>query len=476
MRIAHLLSATLGAVAMLAAPAFAADDPPANATAPAREYVVRDGKPIKVSSIREIPFTEPNVYGLKDTELWVRKYDNGTWGDWSKVQDFPKSTPIVWTPAEGDWNAYERPVLTSGYAPPVPKGEVSGDQAQFSLEFIIDRTPPAVAITEPKSGFMYRGGDKYAIKWTATDANLRSAPITIEYSRDGSDDHFVVIASALANTSSFDWTVPTDMTKTGRLRLSAMDKAGNIGTTEANNLLVDSIKPKGKVTGPAITNTLKTTLTTSIVDGGPAGLKSAQLWVSTDDGASWTEGPWISDPTKVDWTAPADGTYRLYVLAQDNAGNLSPAASKTVDSATIIVDTTPPLLTLAANIGIIPAGNATPGAQTAFKPGDRVYVAFTVKDVNLAPNSARILIQYAPNGDWSELGRDQPLDATFKFAIPDQASKTVRIKVTAVDLAGNVGEVVSSEPFEIQTGIVVQPTTPNGTTGGTTGGSIAPNL
>ena len=44
-----------------------------------------------------------------------------------------------------------------------------------------------------------------------------------------------------------------------------------------------------------------------------------------------------------------------------------------------------------------------------------------------------------------------PTDNAFRFEIPAIGTKTAKIKVTAVDNANNVGEVVSSEAFEIQT-------------------------
>jgi hypothetical protein len=449
MRSAHLMSATLGVLA-LAVPGFAADADDG--------HVKRDNLLIKVMSRKDITFNDLPVSGLKETVLWARPY-NGSYGTWAKIATFAKGTPMVWTPTEGDWNFCLQPVLTSGQKDPDPtgNGDPAGELAKTSGEFIIDRTAPAAAITYPTDSAKLRGGDKYTITWTASDPYLRDQPVTLSYSRDGSDDHMQVIASALANTGSYDWSVPTDMTKTGRLRIAVADKAGNVGTAEVTSLLVDSIKPSGHVTGPAITATMTTVLTTSITDGGPAGLKSARLWVSTDGGTSWTEGPWIEDPSKVSWTAPADGVYSLYILAEDGAGNKSPTPSgKMADAVGIIVDTTPPLVTLDANIGVILASSPTATNQRDFKPGDRMQVPFKVKDANLAPNSARIYLQYSADGDWTELARDQPLDQVFKFAIPSVDAKAARIKVTATDLAGNVGAVVASESFTIQKSIVLE--------------------
>jgi hypothetical protein len=49
------------------------------------------------------------------------------------------------------------------------------------------------------------------------------------------------------------------------------------------------------------------------------------------------------------------------------------------------------------------------------------------------------------------MGKGLPTDSAFRFEIPAVGTKTAKIKVTAVDNAGNAGEVVSGEAFEIQT-------------------------
>jgi hypothetical protein len=451
MRSPTLLSLT---ALIVGASAFSADDP--TVIAPEAEVIQGFAAPVPVTAKKDITFGTPKVAELAKTELWYRSYDGKAWGEWTKHGIvFDAGTPIIWAPAEGIWQTFRCPILTSGLSETKPKGDIEPRIAKLCNTFIVDRTDPTVAITFPQPKAMLRGGDKYIIKWEASDSYLRSAPVTIRWSRGGGS--WDVIADKIANKGSYEWIVPADMTVAGQLQIQVMDKADNVGSAENTAILVDSIKPSGKVVGPEITATNETTLALDIKDGGPAGLQSAQLWVSQDDGTSWTEGPWIKDPKKVAWKAPGDGRFRLAIVAIDKSGNSSPIPKgKSGDHFLISVDSTPPLVQLNSAIGIMDANLAQPGNRRAFKPRDRVQVPFIVKDMNAASNSVAVYLQPSPDKPWQELTRGQPLDAAYRFEIPDIAASAGRIKVTATDLAGNVGEAVATETFVIQTTIVIQ--------------------
>ena len=425
-----------------------AEDKPAAAPL-ALEAEVIDGKTIPVTPKKELSFSVPADADVRTRELWYRSNDGKAWGAWQKhgIQ-FDKDTPITWAPPEGHWQVYLRKILTSGLASDVPT-----EATKAKGEFIIDRTAPTVAIKFPAAKAKLRGGERYAVTWDAQDAHLRGTPVTITWSRDGKGS-WETVAERIANSGSFDWTVPRDMTISGVLRIEAADKATNVGAAEVSGILVDSIKPKGRVTGPTISAKTDLTLDLDIKDEGPAGLASAQLWLSQDDGTSWTQGPFIQDPRAVAWKAPSDGRYRLAIVATDQAGNQSPIPKgKADDQSTLIVDTSAPVILLTSAIGIIPADKAGPTTQRDFKPGDKVQVAFAVKEINPTPNTVSVFFQSDEAKGWTELGKSLPADQTYRFDVPKVETKTAKIKVTAVDAAGNIGEAVATETFTIQTAI-----------------------
>ncbi len=382
---------------------------------------------------------------VKSRELWYRSYDGKNWGEWQKHGIvFAKNQPITWAPSEGHWQLYFRKTSIADLAMPVPEAST-----KRHAEFIIDRTAPTVAIEFPTSKSKLRGGTKYSIKWSATDKYLKGAPVTIRYSRDGKGT-WDVIAQDIPNTGTFEWTTPTDMTTAGELEILAADKAGNVGTMSSTAVLIDSVNPSGAVTGPAITAAHDVNLSLQVRDVGPAGLSTARLWVSQDDGTSWAEGPFINDPfNAVAWKAASDGKFRLAVIATDQAGNSTPIPKGKADDQFILtVDTTAPSIQLSSAIGIVEADKAV-GNRRAFKPGVRVQVPFAIKDANIKPNSVTVSLQTDPAKGWTDLGKDLPTDSAFRFDIPVADTKTARIRITAVDLAGNVGEVVAVETFQI---------------------------
>jgi len=403
---------------------------------------------VKVWNKKEVTFdlTSKNEDDVKSRELWYSSFDGKTWGEWQKHGlVFAKGQPVIWAPNEGHWRLYFLKTLNSDKAMPVPTAATP-----TKVEFIIDRTPPTVAIDFPTPKTKLRGGQKYTVKWTATDPHLKTTPVTLRWSRDGKGS-YELIAENLPNTGSYEWTVPKDMTTAGQLQVQVLDKAGNLGSTESTSLLVDSVNPSGRVTGPAISAKADLNLDLQIADIGPAGLSAARLWVSQDDGTSWAEGPFIAEPFKtVAWKANADGKFRLAVVATDAAGNSNAAPKgKSDDQFVLTVDTSAPTILLSSPIGIVEAQKAA-GNRRAFKDGDRVAVPFTIKEANLDPASVAVYIQ-TDGVKWTKLGDKLPADAAFRFEIPATATKTAKIKVTAADLAGNVGEVVATDTFQIDT-------------------------
>ncbi len=410
-----------------------------------------DNHQVKTTPKKDInltPAKEDPAEGVKVRELYFSAFDGSAWGAWQKHgQAFTPGNPIVWSAPEGHWKVYLRKIRESGAALPVPDATTKP-----LAEFITDRTAPVVAVTFPGNKAQLRGEDKYTVTWTAADPYLRPNPVSVKFSRDGNGT-FETVATGLPNNGSYEWTVPKSMTNAGVLRVEVMDAATNVGLAEATGLIIDSIKPRGRVTGPAIAKSQDLALDTEVTKEGYSGLKTARLYVSQDDGTSWTEGPFLAEPWKtVGWKAPADGRFRLAIVATDGAGNQT-AAPKGKEGFETIVDTTAPSLQLNSVIGITDAAGGA--AKRAFKPDDRVKVVFIAKDANLAANSVAVFLQYSPDKGWIELAKGLPTETAYFFSIPKDSveTKKARIKVIASDIASNVGEVVASETFEIQTSV-----------------------
>ena len=196
----------------LGARAQAADTDP---TAAPPEMQQVDDRQVPVWARKEVSInvTAADEEDVAFRELWDSSFDGKDWSPWAKHGiTFPKNTPLTWTPNEGHWRIYIRKVHASGAANPVPDASTPGMK-----EFIIDRTAPVVTIGFPLPKAKLRGGQKYVVKWEATDPHLKAAPITIEWSRDGKGS-FETVAENLPNSGAYEWTVPKDMTVTARSR------------------------------------------------------------------------------------------------------------------------------------------------------------------------------------------------------------------------------------------------------------------
>lgn len=405
-------------------------------------------KPVPVTAKKELTFTARADEDVKSRELWYGRWENGGWGAWQKHGlTFGRDTPIVWAPPEGHWRTYILITQVSGAAMPAPTSDTKGQ-----TEFVIDRTPPQVSLQYPGDKAKLRGGQKYTIRWNATDPQIESSPISLRWSRGG-DSTFDVIADAQPNTGSYDWVVPKDMTTNGLLQVNAVDRAGNVGSANSVQVLVDSIAPSGRILSPSITARPEVDLSINVNDAGPAGLSSTQLWISRDDGQTWTEGPMITEGFKtIHWKTDGDGRYRLALLLVDQAGNMSPTPKgKSEDQFNVLVDSQKPVIELTSANGLSEADKPTATKRRAFKGGDRVQVQYIIKDVYLADNPVTVYLQTEPDKGWIEVGRGLSADAAFRFELPAHATKTARVKVSAIDMAGNVGETVASETFQIDT-------------------------
>ncbi len=404
---------------------------------------------VPVANLKELTMNYRNDDpDLKIRELWYSSYDGDSWSKWQKHGvNYDRGAPISWEPPEGHWRIYIRITKVSGL-----QDEQPGKETEAMKEFIIDRTDPVVKITAPGQGVKLRAGAPTTISWSANDHHLHSTPITIKWARDPEKD-FEVIAEHIKNTGSFKWTTPRDMTESGTIRVEAADKALNVGNAEITNITVDAIAPSRNILGPAVSDSREVELKIKALDAGPAGLATVKLWYSQDKDRTWIEGPSLDEGEfeKLAWKAPGNGQFLLNLQAADEAGNITDSPKKADDALfTVIVDDEKPEVGLDNTIGVVDAdAKANAVLRRVFKPGDEVRIPVTIKDANLIDNGVAYLLQVEKNAPWKTLGEKRDPTKPFTFEIPDVDSKECRVKVVVRDLAGNVGEAVSTEAFRI---------------------------
>jgi len=421
-----------------------------------REAHTVAGKPLPVSAKNEITISARTDADVRTRELWYRRRDNGSWQAWQKHGlTFARDTPITWSPPEAHWQIYVRIEEVSGLKMAEPDSDTPA-----SSEFIIDRSPPRVAVTFPGDGAELRGGASYEITWTVEDPHLHATPITISWARSA-DGETEVIAEHIANTGSFEWKTPLDMTANGRIEIKAADKAGNIGVATTGDIVIDAVAPSRNILGPEISATRDVNLAIRASDAGPAGLASVQLYASGDNGTTWQPGVTISEAPfdSMAWSAPTDGLFLLALVAKDEAGNTSQIPSGAPAGAfRLLIDSAEPV-TLSSPIGIAdPDVDPETPARRIYKPGDRVRVPFAIKDANIRADGVTVAFQAQEGARWQVIGENLAPEQPFTWTIPNLATTSAKIRVTATDVAGNQGEAVASETFavdnQVETGSV----------------------
>jgi hypothetical protein len=95
-----------------------------------------------------------------------------------------------------------------------------------------DTTAPVVTVTAPNGGESWAAGSAHNITWTATD-DVGVTAVDLYYSTDGGVN-FTTIATGVANTGSYAWTVPNAATANGIVKVVAHDGSANTAADVSN--------------------------------------------------------------------------------------------------------------------------------------------------------------------------------------------------------------------------------------------------
>jgi hypothetical protein len=95
-----------------------------------------------------------------------------------------------------------------------------------------DTTSPAVTVSSPNGGESWAAGSIHTITWTASDSGGVTG-VDLFYSTNGGVS-FTAIATGIANTGSYAWTVPNTATTNAFVKAVAHDASGNTGEDLSN--------------------------------------------------------------------------------------------------------------------------------------------------------------------------------------------------------------------------------------------------
>ena len=293
------------------------------------------GQSIAGGSTQAITWTASDNYALAANPIGLSYSTDGGTSWTSIVSNLANSGSYSWTVP----SVNSQTVLVKMSAVDAAGNTAS---AQSSSNLTIDSTSPTVSLTSLTGGQIIAGGSTQAITWSASDNySLAANPISLSYSTDGGTS-WTSIASNLANSGSYSWTVPSVNSQTVLVKMTAVDAAGNTASAQSSsNLTIDSTPPTVNSLSVNGTTSGGTTadnyvqISMSITDNltnitylclksnssaAPNASNSCWIPVNLAGIAASTSETVTNYPFLLGFTP---GVYTIYAWAKDQAGNIS---------------------------------------------------------------------------------------------------------------------------------------------------------
>ena len=275
-----------------------------------------------------------------------------------------------------------------------------------------DGTPPLVTVLAPNGGESWKAGSTHAVTWNATDA-VGVTAVDLAYSTDGGATWPGVIATGIANTGTYTWTVPNLPSSTLRVRATARDAALNAGVDASDgNFAVD--------------------LWTISASAGPGGTIAPAGAVGVPQGAtpSFTLTP-LAGFAVVDLALDGGslGALAGYTFAPVSADHALVGA---------FADVAAPTVQITAPVG---------GEQWA--KGSAQLVTWSAAD-NAGVTAVDLdLSLHGADGPWSEIAHGLANAGSYAWTTPDSASDSALVRVTAFDAASHATAATSDSVFAL---------------------------
>lgn len=95
----------------------------------------------------------------------------------------------------------------------------------------VDTVNPSLLLHAPNGGEIWRGGNTYNLRWTASDNHFGLAPIDIYYSVDGGPA--TLLYNSVTNTGTIPWRLPWLYSDMALVQIRATDQFGNTDYVES---------------------------------------------------------------------------------------------------------------------------------------------------------------------------------------------------------------------------------------------------
>jgi hypothetical protein len=334
------------------------------------------------------------------------------------------------------------------------------DGAQPSLKVIVDTQPPIITLR-----VLPARGSQVGVAWEIRDDNLDSTlpdALRLEYRPAGGPTWLPVPRNAGA--SEVYWNPETNGMLEVRLR--ARDRAGNWGEAITSvgqgsqglgasssggalgNVQDNDPNPPTPVYGAPVdpdrrlVNSKRISLNYELKEVGPSGVSAVELWY-TQDGRGWYRYPLPKTGDEVQrpplvFEVNSEGVYGFTLVAKSGVGlGERPPQVGDRPQVWVEVDLTKPVVSLQ---NVVVGQGLDKGKLT---------VLWTARDKNLAREPITLAFAEQPAGPWTPIVEHIQNTGRYVWSMPDRVPYQFLVRVQAADLAGNVGEVVTTSMVKV---------------------------
>lgn len=292
-----------------------------------------------------------------------------------------------------------------------------------SVNFVLDSQLPTASVFIAAGAT--RGGSSETIAIAASDATTGVANLNLYYAADNGS--YTLVEPLETSATTYIWTVPAINTTSATLQLVATDAAGLTREVYSQNFAIDSLAPSA----PSLTrnSNINTQDTTVLMTLGSCTDISSVVITETNVKPAHTVAGWQSCSTTgsaISTVVTGNGSHTLYAWAKDAVGNVAASAN----NVSMFLDTNVPVVISGPTISSALAGGAS-----------SVVITWGVSDAS----QAAIQLEVYDGSAWSTLATNQAKTGSFTWnSVPVVNTAQAKIRLTAVDLAGNSTQQESS--------------------------------
>lgn len=411
----------------LAATSFFPPPPAAGQGADFPQLQYRRNREVRLR-VRPNPNT-PSVAPVAGYTLYVTSDDGVTWRPTTPAETRQTDSEFHYlAPADG---RYGFRMVARDAAGNEGKAPTTGTVPEILVT--VDIVAPAIVVRDPRDGQSVKSGTPVVVRWEVSDANIGAGPVSLVVAYDGGSA--APAATGLRPSDSYALHPPREAREM-RIVVAAVDLANN--RSESKPLTV-VLSPTALPQQPAPFTVMEHApaptrpsydIWYKIEDLKPSGLREIDLWYTRDGGATWALYGRDEDLTPPFHFEPErPGKYGFYLVAVKRTGEASdePPTAGTPPQLTAIYDPVPPVVTLVG-----------PRGDDPLKGGQSVEITWTATDDLFGEKPIAFLYSMHP-AQWEKV-EGLPNTGRFTWTIPKMDTTTLYLKISAVDLAGNVTE------------------------------------